>query len=119
MLLLLDDDRRDSVRRLREASPINYVGRLRRPVCIIHSPEDKHVPPHSAIRFVEEAVKKGKEVELHMVPGLRHGLATDDELIKYLYPAISFLIRQRIKRGKRPAGLLRRVKHLIKPHRAR
>jgi dipeptidyl aminopeptidase/acylaminoacyl peptidase len=56
-------------------SPITSVADIREPLLIIHSDEDRNVPPEETFRFVDELDRRGKRFELKIYRGEAHGLA--------------------------------------------
>lgn len=56
-------------------SPIALVGAIRAPLLIIHSDQDRNVPPEDSYRLIDELERQGKRFEAVIYPGEAHGLA--------------------------------------------
>ena len=56
-------------------SPIALVPALRAPLLIIHSDEDRNVPPEETYRLIDELQRQKKYYEAVIYPGEAHGLA--------------------------------------------
>ncbi|MEB3788196.1 MAG: S9 family peptidase [Desulfurococcales archaeon] len=74
-------------------SPISYVDNLQEPLCIIHPQNDSRTPLKPVLRFMMEALEKGKRYEAHIIPDMGHAVNTVDDIVKILLPAILFLKR--------------------------
>jgi len=90
--LLLGKDRS----KWRERSPINYVDNMRDPLCIVHPQNDSRTPLQPILRFMREALDKGKSFEAHIAPDMGHAINTAEDIVKILLPAVTFLLRQRL-----------------------
>jgi len=77
----------------RTRSPISYVDNLQEPLCIIHPQNDSRTPLKPVLRFMMEALEKGKRYEAHIIPDMGHTINTVDDIIKILLPALLFLKR--------------------------
>ena len=60
----------------REVSPIYHVSSAMPPVYIIHGDADTLVPLEQSLRFQQRALEMGREVELTVRPGKKHGWLT-------------------------------------------
>ncbi len=78
----------------RERSPITYVDNLRDPLLIVHPQNDSRTPLKPVLRFMEKAVEKNKAFEAYIAPDIGHAINKIDDLLKILWPAILFLVRQ-------------------------
>ena len=56
-------------------SPITAVSALRAPLLIIHSDQDRNVPPEDTYRLIDELQRQEKYYEAVIYPGEAHGLA--------------------------------------------
>ncbi|MBA3640821.1 MAG: S9 family peptidase [Acidobacteria bacterium] len=56
-------------------SPIASVAAIRSPILIIHSDQDRNVPPEDSYRLIDELERHGKRFESVIYPGEAHGLA--------------------------------------------
>ena len=90
--LLLGKDRG----KWRERSPINYIDNMRDPLCIVHPQNDSRTPLQPILRFMREALEKGKSFEAHIAPDMGHAVNTAEDIVKILLPAVTFLLRQRL-----------------------
>jgi dipeptidyl aminopeptidase/acylaminoacyl peptidase len=57
-----------------ECSNIDNAGRLRGKLFLIVGEMDDNVPPESTMRFVDALIKAGKDFDLLVIPGARHGM---------------------------------------------
>jgi len=78
---------------MRERSAINFVERLEKPLCIIHSQNDSRTPLKPVLKYMERLLEHGKSFEAHIIPDLGHGVEKTEDLFKILFPAILFLNR--------------------------
>ena len=79
--------------KLKERSPITYIENLKAPLCIIHPQNDTRTPLKPIIRYCEKLLELGKTFELHVLPSIGHIIDRPDDLVKILFPAITFLNR--------------------------
>ena len=56
-------------------SPITSVAALRAPLLLIHSDDDRNVPPEDTYRLIDELERHAKPYEAVIYPGEAHGLA--------------------------------------------
>lgn len=56
-------------------SPIAQMASLRAPLLIIHSDQDRNVPPEESYRLLDELERLGKRYDAVIYPGEAHGLA--------------------------------------------
>jgi dipeptidyl aminopeptidase/acylaminoacyl peptidase len=56
----------------RRTAPIERVGRIVRPLLVLHGTADVNVPYLESVRLVDEALKAGKALEFMMYPGEFH-----------------------------------------------
>lgn len=56
----------------RERSPIHFVGRLARPLLILHGTADRSVPALQAFRLIDALVRAGKPFDVMLYPGEQH-----------------------------------------------
>jgi dipeptidyl aminopeptidase/acylaminoacyl peptidase len=56
-------------------SPITTANRLRVPLLVLHSDQDRNVVPQQTYHLVDELTRLGKRFELRMYYGEAHGLA--------------------------------------------
>ena len=80
---------------LEERSPITYIDNLSDPLMIIHPQNDSRTPLKPVLRFMEEGLDKGKTFEAYIAPDMGHAVTKVDDILKILYPAILFLLRQK------------------------
>lgn len=76
---------------LRDRSPIKYVDNLKAPLCIIHPQNDTRTPLKPVLKYCNRILEKGRTFELHVLPDIGHVIMNTDDLIKVLYPALTFL----------------------------
>jgi dipeptidyl aminopeptidase/acylaminoacyl peptidase len=57
-----------------ECSNIDNAGRLRGKLFLIVGEMDDNVPPESTMRFADALIKAGKDFDLLVIPGARHGM---------------------------------------------
>ena len=76
---------------LKERSPITYISNLKTPLCIIHPQNDTRTPLKPVLEFCRKLLDMGKKFELHVLPDIGHVILKTDELLKILYPAVTFL----------------------------
>jgi dipeptidyl aminopeptidase/acylaminoacyl peptidase len=79
-------DRRDYMR-LKRASPLHHVDRLRAPLLLAHGAGDARCSPEDSRRFAELARRAGAEVEHLEYAGEGHWLAQPDVYIDLLHRA--------------------------------
>jgi pimeloyl-ACP methyl ester carboxylesterase len=74
---------------LRERSPSSYVERVKAPLCIIHSQNDTRTPLAPVLKY---ALKLPKDVsfEMHVKPDLGHAIASVDDVVNVVFPAVEF-----------------------------
>lgn len=75
----------------KDRSAINYVDRLKAPLCIIHPQNDTRTPLKPILKYCDKLVDLGKTFELHVAPDAGHLITKIENMIKMLYPAIIFL----------------------------
>jgi len=80
---------------LEERSPITYINNLSDPLMIIHPQNDSRTPLKPVLAFMEEGLDKGKTFEAYIAPDMGHAVTKVDDILKILYPAILFLLRQK------------------------
>jgi dipeptidyl aminopeptidase/acylaminoacyl peptidase len=56
-------------------SPITQVAALQAPLLILHSDQDRNVPPQQTYNLIDELRRQGKGFEARIYPGEAHGLA--------------------------------------------
>ncbi len=78
----------------KERSPITYVNKVTAPLCIIHPQNDTRTPLKPILRYMNELLELGKTFEAHIIPDMGHFIATMDDAIKILLPALVFLEKQ-------------------------
>ena len=76
---------------LRERSPITYVDRVKAPLCIIHPQNDTRTPLKPVLRYVSRLLEQGKVFEAHVLPDAGHRIASMEDMVRILFPAILFL----------------------------
>ncbi|MBI3698110.1 MAG: alpha/beta hydrolase [Acidobacteria bacterium] len=64
----------ETLRALREASPITYVKKGMPPFLLIHGTEDKAVPYDQSVRMCEKMKQAGNRCEIFTVEGAPHGV---------------------------------------------
>ena len=60
-----------------DSSPLNFAGRLRAKLLLIHGTDDDNVHMQNTLNFVEALVKARRPFELYLQPGERHGFASE------------------------------------------
>jgi dipeptidyl-peptidase-4 len=67
----------ENERGYREASPANFAGHLKGSLLLAHGTADDNVHMQNTIYLVNELTKAGKDYELALYPGGRHGIGGD------------------------------------------
>jgi pimeloyl-ACP methyl ester carboxylesterase len=75
---------------LRERSPVTYVENVKAPLCIIHSQNDTRTPLVPILKYALK-LPKGVPFELHVKPDLGHAVASVDDVMNIVFPAVEFL----------------------------
>jgi dipeptidyl aminopeptidase/acylaminoacyl peptidase len=78
-------------------SPITMVEKLRAPILIIHSNQDRNVPGAMSYNFVDELERHHKEYEVIYYPGEAHGLADPAHLLD-AYRRIEAFLQKHVPR---------------------
>ena len=79
---------------LEERSPVTYVKKVRKPVCIIATQNDSRTPLKPVLRYVTELASQQVTFEFHTMPDMGHAVNTSQGLIDILLPGIEFLHKQ-------------------------
>ncbi len=77
-----------------ERSPVKYAENLKAPLCIIHPKNDTRTPLKPVLEFIRRIHELGKEFEVHVIPEAGHILASPEELLSFLTPAVVFLLKK-------------------------
>ncbi|WFO75006.1 S9 family peptidase [Desulfurococcaceae archaeon MEX13E-LK6-19] len=77
----------------RERSPITYVDKVKKPLCIIHPQNDTRTPLKPVLRYMNKLLEKNKTFEAHIAPDMGHVIVKMDDAVKILLPALIFLER--------------------------
>jgi alpha-L-fucosidase 2 len=70
----VEDMSLESLRRLREASPITYVHKGMPPYLLIHGTADQAVPHEMSVQMCEKMKQAGAQCEVYLVEGAPHGI---------------------------------------------
>ncbi len=87
---------------LKERSPITYADRVKVPLCIIHSQNDTRTPLSPVLKYALK-LPKGVSFEMHVKPDLGHTVASIDDIMNIVYPAVEFLSKQMPNRETAPS----------------
>lgn len=101
--------------RLRDASPIHFVDRIRAPVFVVHGQDDPRVDIDSQFwPLVRELKKHGKTFESMVKRHEGHGFFKEANQVE-LYTAIEAFLDRYMPAGTRPPGTDERVSHRSPP----
>lgn len=74
-------------------SPIALLSRMRAPLLVIHSDQDRNVAPEDTYRLVAELERLGKRYEAVVYPGEAHGLADPEHQLDSYRRILTFFDR--------------------------
>jgi len=74
-------------------SPITSVSALRAPLLIIHSDQDRNVPPEETYRLIDELQRQHKYYDAVIYPGEAHGLANPEHQLDSYRRMLQFFDR--------------------------
>jgi dipeptidyl aminopeptidase/acylaminoacyl peptidase len=74
-------------------SPITSIEALRAPLLVIHSDQDRNVPPEDTYRLVDELERHQKEYDVKIYPNEAHGLADPDNQLDSYRRIVAFFDR--------------------------
>lgn len=77
----------------RDRSAINFVEKLKTPLCIIHPQNDTRTPLKPVLKYCMKLLEHGKTFEAHIAPDMGHLVVKMEDALKILFPAIIFLER--------------------------
>jgi dipeptidyl aminopeptidase/acylaminoacyl peptidase len=77
--------------RMQQASPLNTVEKIERPLLVIQGEQDVRVPPEQSTRLVEALRSRGSQVEYVSLPDMGHSLSYWAHHLKVLRATESFL----------------------------
>ena len=77
----------------RDRSAINFVEKLKAPLCILHPQNDTRTPLKPVLKYMDKLLEHGKVFEAHIFPDMGHIITKVDDAMKLLYPAIIFLYK--------------------------
>lgn len=75
----------------KDRSAINFVEKIKVPICIIHPQNDSRTPLKPVLKYIEKLLEQGKTFEAHIIPDMGHIITSIEDVYKILFPAIVFL----------------------------
>ena len=78
-------------RHLKEISPVNYAGKIKVPVLLIHGDDDRQVPVKHSIQMRDALLKAGKDVTYLELPNEDHYLTNNENRVATFKAIDSFL----------------------------
>jgi dipeptidyl aminopeptidase/acylaminoacyl peptidase len=78
-------------RHLKEISPVNYAGKIKVPVLLIHGDDDRQVPVKHSIQMRDALLKAGKDVTYLELPNEDHYLTNNENRVATFKAIDTFL----------------------------